>query len=80
MDMKQLAAEYRASGEACRSRAAFLERELRHRRKEGRISALETMRLRRRIGMLRGMARDCAGTAAYLENYYRGGPSFEQYI
>ena len=80
MDLKTLAGEYRVSGEACRSRAAMLERDLRRRQKLGEITALETTRLRRRISMLRGMAGDCAGTAAYLENYYRGGPGFELYI
>ncbi|MGI6028236.1 MAG: hypothetical protein ACOX81_02340 [Candidatus Heteroscillospira sp.] len=78
--MELLACEYRESGELCRSRAAELERGLRHRLKEHRISALDTMRLRRRIGALRSMARDCAATAAYLEHYYDRGLSYERYI
>ena len=78
--MKALAQEYRGSGELCRVRAAELERAMRRRQRENEIGALEVMRLRRRIASLRAMARDCAGTAAYLEHYYDRGLSYERYI
>lgn len=80
MRMELLACEYRRSGELCRGRAVELERGLRRRQKNSEIGALEVMRLRRRIAMLRGMARDCAATAAYLEHYYDRGMSYERYI
>ena len=77
--MKQLAGEYRESGALCRCRAAALERELRHRQHTG-INAMETMRLRRRIGMLRSMARDCAAISAYLGRYYERRAEHERCI
>ena len=80
MRLNALAEEYRISGEACRERAAMLERQLRCQLKEGTLGALETMRARRRITTLRSMARDCAATACYLEHYYDRGMSFERYI
>ena len=78
--MKQLAQEYRVSGELCRERAVMLEREMRIRQREGSMGGMEAMRLRRRIATLRSMWRDCSGTAAYLDNYYNGGMSIERYI
>ncbi len=80
MSMETLAYEYRESGALCRTRALDLEHSLRDRQRLGAITALETMRLRRRIAALRAMARDCSATAAYLEHYYDRGLSFERYI
>jgi len=80
MSMETLAYEYRESGGLCRDRALELENSLRTRQRRGAITALETMRLRRRIAALRSMARDCAATAAYLEHYYDRRLSFERYI
>ena len=63
--MKQLAQEYRVSGELCRERAVMLEREMRIRQREGSMGGMEAMRLRRRIRTCRlhGSPRMSADTA-----------------
>lgn len=66
MKVKQLAKEYRESGEACRLRAEKLMETL----KSEKLGEMEKMRLRRRICILMAMARDAISTSKYLENYY----------
>lgn len=67
MTLKELANQYRQSGEAVRRRARELETQL---SRPG-LTKNEKLDLRRRIGMLNAMARDTIATARYLERYYR---------
>ncbi len=80
MQLNTLAREYRGSGKKCNERASELDRTLRQKIKVGETSATATARERRRIAILRTMARECFATASYLENYYQRGISFEKYI
>ena len=66
MDLKTMAREYAAGGQACRKRAE----ELRHRLKQEENPEMEKLRLRRRIQILTTMARDSVATSRYLERYY----------
>ena len=80
MSLGEMAAQYRISSALCRVRARELERALRDDARAGRVRAMDAAQRRRRIAVLRTMAHDCGATAAYLENYSRGGLSFERYI
>ena len=66
MTLKEMAAEYRMSGELCRTRI----RELNEKLRTEKMCEMEKLRLRRRILLLETMLRDTMATAAYLENYY----------
>ncbi len=74
MTLKELSAEYRQSGAACRARAA----ELRRRLEEERMGETQRLRLRRRVCVLASMARDAAATANYLEHYYERREVYER--
>ena len=68
MDLKTMAVEYAAGGQACRKRAE----ELRQRLCLEGPGEMEKLRLRRRIQILTTMARDSIATSRYLERYYDG--------
>lgn len=71
MKLLELSAQYRESGEACRTRANELSGLLR----EGELSEMQKLLLRRRITILTSMARDTLGLANYMAGYYRRGKS-----
>ena len=66
MDLKELAREYRATGEMCREKALLLRRRL----ESGGMSDTERLRARARLCMVESMARDAIATSNYLANYY----------
>ena len=66
MDLKTMALEYAAGGQACRKRAE----ELRRRLSQEESGEMEKLRLRRRIQILTTMARDSIAISRYLERYY----------
>ena len=66
MNLKELSAEYRKSGLACKNRADRLKPLL----QSPEICEMERLRLRRRIYMLESMGREALATAKYLINYY----------
>lgn len=69
MTLKELSVEYRASGEACRTRFKELKEEL----STAELSENEKLKLRRRITILTAMSRDAIAISNYLANYYTGG-------
>lgn len=66
MDLKTMALEYAAGGQACRKRAE----ELRQCLNQEALGEMEKLRLRRRVQILVTMARDSIATSRYLEHYY----------
>ncbi len=79
MQLDTLARQYRNSGKLCKERALELDRSLRLKIKNGEIGATITVREKRRIAILRSMARECFATASYLESYYQRSISYERY-
>ena len=69
MKLKEMSAEYRASGEACFERV----KELLGQVAEEELGESERVSLRRRVSILTAMGRDALSTARYLEHYYEGG-------
>lgn len=68
MDLEELSREYRRTGEMCRA-ALFRLREQEAREE---LSETERLRLRRRICVVAGMARDALALSNYLARYYEG--------
>lgn len=68
MTLQELSQEYRRSGEALRARLRLLEPEL----SDPDLPQTRRLALRRRVTLLRSMARDTMATARYLERYYGG--------
>ena len=66
MNLSELGVQYQESAAACRKRAAQLREIL----KNGQLSEMETLLMRRRINMLLEMAGDAAAVGKYLKNYY----------
>ena len=66
MELKELAREYRVTGEMCREKAALLRREL----ETSEMGETERMRARERLYMVETMARDAIATSNYLATYY----------
>ena len=69
MKLFELSAQYRESGEACKRRVNELNLFLR----EGSLSEMEKLLLRRRITILSSMANDTLALANYMANYYKHG-------
>lgn len=67
MTLEELSREYRDSGEAVRRRACRLEARL----SDPDLTETQRLELRRRVNILRTMARDTIATARYLHRYYR---------
>lgn len=65
MELKEMAEEYRKSGDRCRERLAELRRRLPEKMPETR-----RLELRRRITVLEDMERETVATANYLAHYY----------
>ena len=74
MELSELSAEYRESGEKCRSRAGELTELL----GSAEMSETERLILRRRIYILASMGRECIATSNYLRSYYGGGANAGQ--
>ncbi len=74
MDLKELAAMYRDSGEKCREHLTILEERLASQP----MSNTERLKLRREICLLAGMARDTIAISNYLENYYERKTVYER--
>lgn len=66
MTLQELALEYRQSGQALRERVRELEPLL----SKPELSETQRLELRRRVSILRSMARDTVATARYLQDYY----------
>ncbi|MEG1789962.1 MAG: hypothetical protein RR230_04815 [Oscillospiraceae bacterium] len=66
MNLKELAEEYIATGELCRNRAEELRRLL----SGEALGETERLRLRRKICVINGMARDAVAVGNYLDHYY----------
>lgn len=66
MNLDELGAQYLESAEALKKRIA----ELRQRLANEDMSAMDSMRLRRKIACMQTMYDDTIGTAQYLLNYY----------
>ncbi|MDR0951464.1 MAG: hypothetical protein LBM18_00875 [Oscillospiraceae bacterium] len=72
-ELIDLAVEYRASGERCKS----VLRQLKSRLKNGQLRSEEELELRRRITLVTAMARECLATANYLRRYHERRQSNE---
>jgi len=66
MDLTELAAQYRKSGELCRERCVELARSLKY----DELSETQRLLLRRRITVVASMAREAIATSNYLARYY----------
>lgn len=68
MTLSEMAAEYRKSGELCRSRLVQLKKQI----DDDSLSETERLLMRRKALVLETMVRDTIATSRYLENYYGG--------
>lgn len=67
MTMTEWADSYQESSDLCRRRAEELEKQV----LDPALGEMQRMDLRRRIGILYGMARETRATAQYLRTYRR---------